>query len=60
MEKAEVTVIQKLIYFTSEITLFITFTSLCNLDPSDPHFYMGVYIISAFYGFLVFLKEVLF
>ena len=37
------------------------FTLLCNLDPSGPHVYIvkqrfsGFYIISAFYGFLLFL-----
>ena len=44
----------------------ITLTSLCNLDPFAPHFYAvklgfsGEYIISVFYGFLVFLNAVLF
>ena len=41
----------------------ITFISLCNLDPFEPHFYIvilefaGVYIISSFYAFLTYLNE---
>ena len=45
---------------------FITLTRLCNLDPSEPHFYIvklgvsGVYNSSLFYGFLLILNESIF
>ena len=45
--------------------VLIMLTSLCNLDLSEPHLYIsktgvsGVYIISAFYGFLEIVHGIL-